>query len=162
MSSVDEPMPDSTHLGENFLKNALHVNEVEDHYRKLDDQTVPVEHNNEYSSSASCPLESSSDSTVVTSPSPITAVNSSMSAQDGVANTMAPDVQVSSNNVNNFVSCVNELNNFRFIDNVDEESFNYKSILDFVVHCKLPHLFGNLLQLMFSIFITAWNQWQGI
>ena len=132
-------MCDSAQLEENFFKNAVHVNDLEDHFRKLDHQSdsVPSQlaNNKAYSTSTSTPL------------SPAALALSPVQSND-----IKPAPEPTPSPSKPFVSCVSQLCNFKFIDNVDQNSFNYTSVIEYVYKCKL--IFVIFLQLSNLFFFS--------
>lgn len=129
--SESAPQPPNGTRFDNFYKNALHVDELEDHFRKLDYQSATEQPHPSnpatYSSSAQSQLSSSIDSSSALSTVPVSPVQPHLNNSQSAA---------ASSTAKPFVSCVNELSNYRFVDNVDQNSFNYKNILDYVYKGK--------------------------
>lgn len=129
--SKSAPQPPNGTRFDNFYKNALHVDELEDHFRKLDYQSATeqphLSNPAAYSSSVPSQLSSSIDSSSALSTVPVSP------AQPHLNNSQSAATLITAKP---FVSCVNELSNYRFVDNVDQNSFNYKSIIDYVYKGK--------------------------
>lgn len=116
-----------------FKNKAVHVQDLEDtQFRKLNNQDNKVQTNQgnkvAYSSSTASPLSSSFDSSPGSS-----AANSSSSSN--VSNSTTTGWELKQEETP-FVSCISQLSNFKFIDNVDRNSFNYTNVFQYVHQCK--------------------------
>ena len=119
---------------ENFYKNAVRVNDLEDHFRKIDteDSKQCQHHNstregkNAFSSTASSPIFSSFDSSPISSS---TAVSSS-SIQSNPANNATQPAP--------FVSCVSQYN-IQMIEPGDVNVVQYRSLVQFIHNSKQTH-----------------------
>lgn len=150
-------MCENANLEANFFKKAVHVNVLEEHFRKNSDNTTTAtsseqkcQNNNPregkkqtLSSTASSPLFSSFDSSPISSSSTAVSSSSIQSNPTGAtivtANIAAAAAAAPPGNTQSFVSCLNKYRSIRMVDkaNVITSNTIYKSLLKYLLEGKL-------------------------